>query len=542
MTVRAQRRAIRRADSYASSVGRGPLPAGSSRRGALLGASDESGAESPADWDQLGAHPMELPVKRPSPTLLHARQRLAREGRAAVLRAGGATTARTAAAASARRVGGNGVVAFAPTVGGAGQRPSQPPALGGHLRTPAAPRRRPPARPGRSAPGVERAAARGQVSSQRRVPRPTQRATRSDAVAMQRPVLLTPASRAGSVRASEAETAAPAGPCAGMPATPGVTAATTLRALSVLQETAQSLTHELTADAGLSPTQRRTLTLALETTQRRQSELLTAADLAGVMLGVAKGMIIPRGLAVQPRGGSAAPHPAAPTPAALERAASATPKELTSWLGEASPTATPAEARSDAVAPVGERREIKQRDDVVLFAARTDRLERELAELREQSAAMAEQLRATASAGPSTPAALSKWLDAMPTAVAGGVVNGRSGDAPAAKAAATTAQRVAADLAVLPPAAHAPSPPATAAGVGVAGEFSFMCRYILRESCSQYDSLPLTYLTMQVGSSDELARACRRTSLRRAVRRVMHPLRPRRRLYRRRSTRNTPLI
>ena len=33
------------------------------------------------------------------------------------------------------------------------------------------------------------------------------------------------------------------------------------------------------------------------------------------------------------------------------------------------------------------------------------------------------------------------------------------------------------------------------------GEFSFMYRYILRESCSQFDSLPLTSLTRSLPAS-----------------------------------------
>jgi hypothetical protein len=43
------------------------------------------------------------------------------------------------------------------------------------------------------------------------------------------------------------------------------------------------------------------------------------------------------------------------------------------------------------------------------------------------------------------------------------------------------------------------------------GELSFIYRYILRESCSQFDSLPLTYLTIsdtgRAGSVSDYARA-----------------------------------
>ena len=468
MTVRAQRRAIRRADYNASSGSSGTLAARSSRDGAR----DDSDADSPADWGQLGAHPMELPVKRPSPTLLNSRQRSTRDRAAAprapqplprdALRVERAKMARTDGIAARRSNGNGGAVAFAPTVGGAGQRPSQPPALGGHLQTPSAPRRRPPARPGRPAPG---AVARGPLSSQRRVLRPTQRATCNDAAVLQPPALSTPTARTAAVRARKAATAASAGLHVPVQATPGVTAATTLRALSVLQETAQSLTHELTADAGLSPTQRRTLTLALETTQRRQSELLTAADLAGVMLGVAKGALR-RSNATRHGGDAAAPGQAAPTPITLKRAAASasTPKELTSWLGEASPAR---EAQRDAYRNIGSDagsfvvaapHNVPVVPDARL-TARTDRLERELAVLREQSAAMAEQLRATAPAAPSTPQMLSSWLDTVGTTATGTTVEDRGANSTrAAIATPTAAQPAAADMDVPAPAARAPAP------------------------------------------------------------------------------------
>ena len=468
MTVRAQRRAIRRADYNASSGSSGTLAARSSRDGAR----DDSDADSPADWGQLGAHPMELPVKRPSPTLLNSRQRSTRDRAAAprapqplprdALRVERAKMARTDGIAARRSNGNGGAVAFAPTVGGAGQRPSQPPALGGHLQTPSAPRRRPPARPGRPAPG---AVARGPLSSQRRVLRPTQRATCNDAAVLQPPALSTPTARTAAVRARKAATAASAGLHVPVQATPGVTAATTLRALSVLQETAQSLTHELTADAGLSPTQRRTLTLALETTQRRQSELLTAADLAGVMLGVAKGALR-RSSATRHGGDAAAPGQAAPTPITLKRAAASasTPKELTSWLGEASPAR---EAQRDAYRNIGSDagsfvvaapHNVPVVPDARL-TARTDRLERELAVLREQSAAMAEQLRATAPAAPSTPQMLSSWLDTVGTTATGTTVEDRGANSTrAAIATPTAAQPAAADMDVPAPAARAPAP------------------------------------------------------------------------------------
>ena len=69
----------------------------------------------------------------------------------------------------------------------------------------------------------------------------------------------------------------------------------------------------------------------------------------------------------------------------------------------------------------------------------------------------------------------------------------------------------------------APTPPtaeelaAQAVALRKAGEYSFMYRYILRESCSQFDSLPLTYLTFVKVRS---RRSTRFTVRRRASRRM----------------------
>ena len=52
---------------------------------------------------------------------------------------------------------------------------------------------------------------------------------------------------------------------------------------------------------------------------------------------------------------------------------------------------------------------------------------------------------------------------------------------------------------------HAPRAPRRGARKRVGGEFSFICRYILYESCSQFDSLPLTSLTLAPPKGDELS-------------------------------------
>ena len=76
-------------------------------------------------------------------------------------------------------------------------------------------------------------------------------------------------------------------------------------------------------------------------------------------------------------------------------------------------------------------------------------------------------------------------------------------------AASTTSSSATTVPCTLSPAAAAASPPPPAPGavppppplsvpLGAACECSFMYRYILRESCSQFDSLPLTSLTLSV--------------------------------------------
>ena len=462
-TARAHRRATQRRPRSRNSTG-----------ARHAGDSDSDGDGGAENWERLGAHPMELPVQRSpatsetisslassttastsatistsSTTAPHARLRGTHASANLLLPVpqpqpqlhGGALLA-TQRAQPSVRVNRHGSISIggAPSVGGGGGAPLQPPSLGGAA-APALPRRRAPARPGRAPPSrpatISRSAPSSSLSrappSQARVPRRTQQFPRSAA-----PTRGTPGATRGAApprvpQLGGAATGIPAASAAAQvpyPATPGVTASTTLRALLVLQETAQSLTAELSADSGLSLEQRGTLSRALETTQRRQSELLTAAKIAGVQLGdagVPSSSYVTTPPAATPRNNNA-------------RAVTTTPNELTRWLGEES-TSSGAfiGGRHGSVSGAGGE------DTDSELRLRTDRLESELEELKVQARAMAQQLQAsslgggasvassatpamtlphtvqapvpveTVPAAPETPKTLSLWLEEVPS-------------------------------------------------------------------------------------------------------------------------------